>query len=330
LEYEEVKVHEVVKTLCAVVPAVFTKDELEMLLFLECEGRVLEHYATDAPLPVTVFKVVMAAQKEGWLALFIKGAMTIRPDIPELIALQERYRPQGLDQARRPAPAAGPPSSLHLMDSAHFDLTEIREAIRAALLVPSSQVIGFGISYFEAQFVQKLLDWLKFYLPGQTQPRPPLTLMPEAATVEECLAQVRSHRNDLDAVNVLCEVPVRGVSVDIIGGFWTGARAEFGALTGRLVLLFTGDSKTKYPDGLAALPQPRFSRQDVAHWAENVIWQQGWPPALAHNWTDWLCAAASIQGDQLNVRQLYQAMDKSIIDFCHEPDGFRAMLENRM
>src|SRR5262249_27767553 len=134
---------------------------------------------------------------------------------------------------------------------------------------------------------------------------------------------------DLDDVNVLCEIAVRGVTADVIEEFWNGVRAEFHGIARNLVLVFTGDPRSDFPDGVTALPQPRFSRPDVADWAEHLILQRGWPGSVAHGWTEWLCAAASIRGGHLDVRLLYEAMDRSVTVFRREPEKFRAMHEKR-
>ena len=315
--------------LCAAVRAAYDHDELEMLLFQNCGGKRLDLIAAaSVNFEVTVFKVVRKARAEGWLHVFVGAAVTRRPGNEELRAWHMRYA-GSVSAQPRPEPVAAGQSlrAVQLMDSAHFDLTEIRDVIRKATSMSADQVIGFGVTYPEAVFVQKLLDWLRFYLHGETQPKATLSLMPEIAPLDYWLSQLRSYRDDLAMVNVLCEVAVRGVAADVIEEFWTRIREEFGGLGKSLVLVFTGDPRSSFPGGMTVLPQPRFSRPDVAQWAENLIWERGWPPSIAHGWTERLCTAAAIQDEHLDVRLLYEAMDRSVTVFRRDPEQFRALHE---
>jgi len=208
-------------------------------------------------------------------------------------------------------------------------LTEIRLTIRRALATAPGKVTGFSLSYPDSVFITKLLDWLRVYLPGQTEVKSPLILMPVIAATNLLLGQMRSYRHDLDTVNVLCQVHVEGAEADLIESFWESINTEFGGTEGLLVLLFIGDARTTFPDGLTALPTPQITRSDVEQWAEDLINQRGWPFNLARSWADWLCAQATV-GEQLDIRLMYEAIDRSVSDLRYRPDSFRAMLENRV
>lgn len=315
--------------LCAAVVAAYSVDELEMLLFQHCGGVRLDLIAPAAVnFEITVFKVVRTAGAQGWLEKFVEAVIDHRRGNAELRMWTARYHVS--TRAARPAhEAAEPMPPQQLMDTTHFDLAEVRHAIRAAVQSPGRSVIGFGVHYPESLFVQKLLEWLQFYLPGETQSKATLSLMPEIAPLDYCLRQLHSYRPDLDDVNVLCEIAVRGVAADVIGEFWNGVRTQFDKTAGNLVLVFTGDRRTDFPDDVTALPQPRFNRMDVADWTERLISQRGWPGSVAYGWTESLCAAACIRDEQLDVRLLYEAMDRSVAVLRQEPEKFRAMHEKR-
>jgi hypothetical protein len=322
--------HDEETALCAAVLAAYSHDELEMLLYQHCGGIRLDVIAPPAAnFEVIVFKVVAAARTGGWLVTFIEAVIARRPGNAGLRAWASRYHGDVLAGAPTARDSAEPVPTQLLMDPAHFDLTEIRHAIRTALQGPASPVVGFGVRYPESLFVQKLLDWLHFYLDGETQSKATLSLMPEIAPLDYCLRQLRSYQPDLAEVNVLCEIAVRGVAADVIQEFWNGVRTEFDRIARNLVLVLTGDPGSDFPDGVIALPQPRFSRSDVADWTERLISQRGWPGSVAQGWTEWLCTAASIRDEHLDVRLLYEAMDRSVTVFRREPEKFRAMHEKR-
>lgn len=320
--------HDAERALCAAVFAAYGREQLEMLLYQDCGGVRLDAIApTGVDFEVTVFKVVASARIQGWIVTFIDAAIARNPGNAKLRAWESTYGWQVRTVGPGAHEAAGLIPTQLLLEPAHFDLTEIRLAIRMAMQSPAIPVIGFGVRYPESLFVQKLLDWLQFHLSGETQSKALLSLMPEINQLDYCLQRLGSYKTDLAEVNVLCEIGVRGVAADVIERFWDGVCAEFDMIAHRLVLVFTGDTQSIFPGEVTVLPQPRFSRLDVADWTERLISQRGWPGSVAHNWTEALCAAASFRDGHLDVRLLYEAMDRSVAVFRREPEKFRAMHE---
>lgn len=229
----------------------------------------------------------------------------------------------------RPVPAVSASPWL-LMDSAYFDLTEIRFLIQEAMNASPSQVIGFSVTDPEETFVKKLRHWLQGYAMGETELKDRLNLSPLAGRPDKWLEQVRAYRKDLDEVNVLLEVVVeRTLSDESITTFWTEVCQDFADASRRLVLLFIG-ARDGYPSGITVLPPPQFKRHDVARWTGDVVHLRGWSLDLAAIWTAWLCERAAFDG-QLDARMLYVAMEKSVDHFrMLSPEEFRVKLESRM
>ena len=308
----------------ALLDTYLTRDTFEELLD-DIDKRLNDIVESTVDLRVTVRRVVRRAKAEGWLGAVEAAALEDMPDSPALKRWHQEYcaaRPQ-------PVPAVSAPA-WQLMDSAYFDLAEIRYLIREAMNASASQVIGFSVTDPEETFVKKLRHWLQGHVTGETELKDRLYLSPLVRSPAKWLEQVRAYRKDLDEVNVLIEVMVdSALSGDAITTFWTGVCRAFTGASRRLILVFVG-IRDEYPDGVTVLPPPQFKRFDVALWAENVVRQRDWSLDLARIWTTWLCERAALDG-QLDVRMLYGAMDKSVYHFrTLSPEEFRAKLESRM
>ena len=308
----------------ALLDTYLTRDDFEELL-ADIDKSLNSIVESSVNLRITVRRVVRIAKGEGWLGTVEAAALEDKPDSPALKRWHQEYcaaRPQAVPAV--PAPA------WQLMDSAYFDLAEIRYLIREAMNASTDHVVGFGVTDPEETFVKKLRHWLQGHVVGETELKDRLYLSPLVHSPGKWLEQVRAYRKDLDEVNVLFEVMVdSALSDNAITTFWTGVCRDFGGASRRLVLVFVG-TRDDYPGGVTVLPPPRFKRIDVALWAENVVRQRGWSLDLATIWTTWLCERAVLDG-QLDVRMLYGAMDKSVDHFrMLSPEEFRAKLESRM
>lgn len=317
--------------LCDAVRDAYDRGALEMVLYLKL-GKSIDDISREANFEVTVFHVVMAAKRGGWLEAFVAAVLEGQPRNPKIQQWVARHAPaMGRQSLVQPSEAS--PPAWQLMDSAYFDLTEIRYLIREAMKRAAGQVVGFAATDPESMFIKKLSDWVRGHLGGDTESKDRLYLSPMVSNPGYWVRQVRDYRSDLDAVNVLFEVMVDSALPEAaIGEFWTRVCDDFAGVRRRLILMFTG-SRDHYPDGVTVLPPPQFKRYDVALWAENVVRQRGWPLDLADAWTTWLCdrAVEEGKGDVLNVRRLYKAMDDSIIDFgVASSEEFRARLRNRI
>jgi Effector-associated domain 1 len=308
--------------LCAALhEAYINREDLEIVL-AQALDKSLDDIAASGPLKHIIFQVVKTAKSEGWLDDLVGAVLADRPGNTSLQAWARSY--QLVDLAD-----PGPPTQQQLLDSVYFDLKELRNAIRRAKAVAPSRVLGFGVTYSELVFVNKLCDWLANRLVGETQRKDPLNLKPELAPVSRRLHQVERYRRDLESANVLCLVLVDAAPREYIEEFWGRICQDFGGIGRYFVLVFTGDGNTTFPPGVAVLPPPRFDLEDVANWAEDMISRRGWPPNMADAWTELLCEEALDDGE-LDVRALYEAMDQSIQAIRFEPDKFRMKLEKRV
>jgi hypothetical protein len=316
--------------LCDAIRDAYDLAQLKRLLYWRCDGIRIEDIATGMNFENTVFEVFLAAKEGGWLTeKLIPQVLAGKPGNSRLREWARKYRSPQQPAGPAAQAAEGASPAWQLMDSAYFDLAEIRSLIREAMAMHSGQVIGFWITYPESTFVRKLSGWLQSHA-GITESKDRLYLSPIVSSLDYRLRQVREYRQLLDTVNVLCEVVVDGVLSDgAITDFWTGVRQEFGGAKYRLILVFVG-VRPSFPAGITVLPQPQFTRFDVEFWVENLLRQRGWPLDLATDWTAWLCERASVSGQlsALDVRMLYEAMDSSVKDFRMVPLAeFRARLK---
>jgi Effector-associated domain 1 len=308
----------------ALLDAYIGRDDFEMLLKYKLD-RDFSALVGDGNLKVCVFRLLRVAQGQGWLDELIREALKERPGNVKLVAWVQAASQKVNVPVSPPEPV--PPSVYQLLNSVYFDLNDLRRAVARAKRSAGGKVIGFGVTYPEGIFVSKLCDWLAYYI-GETQHKDPLNLMPEIAPVSQRLRTVARYKRDLDSTNVLCVVYVQGVPVESIVEFWDGVRRTFEDCAHYLLLVFTGYSDTVFPEGISALPPPQFDLFDVDVWTHEMVRLRGWPPELASAWTD-LLRDESMQNDVLIVRDLYEAMDRSIKEVLFRPDTFRRELEER-
>ena len=308
---------------CAALRHAYTsREDLEIVLGQALDKSLNDIVAANLTLKYTVFQVVRSARGEGWLDGLVEAVLEDRPESRPLHAWARKYH-----RAEIADPA--PPTEQQLLDSVYFDLTDMRKAIRRAKAAAPSRVLGFGVTYSEFVFVNKLCDWLANCLLGETQRKDPLNLKPELGHVSRRLRQVARYRQDLESANVLCLVLVEAAPAEYIAEFWDEICRGFAEIERYFVFVFTGDGSTAFPPGVAVLPPPRFDAEDVALWAEEMISRRGWPPDMADAWTGLLCDEALDDGE-LSVPALYEAMDRSIQEIRFEPDEFRVKLEKRI
>jgi hypothetical protein len=286
-------------------------------------GKSLNDIDTSgSSLRYVIFRVIKTAKSEGWLDNLVEAALQDRPENKLLNAWARKYQSADIGDPN-------PPTEQQLLDSVYFDLTDMRKAILRVKAAAPSRVLGFGVTYSEFVFVNKLCDWLADHVFRETQRKDPLNLKPEVASVSSRRRQVARYRQDLESANVLCLVLVDAVPGDCIAEFWDGVCQDFAGIGNYLALVFTGDGSTTFPPGVAVLPPPQFDLEDVTLWAVEMINRRGWPSDMADAWTDMLREQALDDGE-LNVAALYEAMDRSIQAIRFEPDEFRMKLEMRI
>jgi len=142
------------------------------------------------------------------------------------------------------------------------------------------------------------------------------------------LRTVARYKHDLETANVLCVVYVERASTATIAEFWNGVQQSFDGIENYFVLVFAGNEGTTFPSGVTVLPPPQFDLFDIDVWTHHVARLHGWSPELANAWTE-LLRDESIDGDVFDVRDLYEAMDRSIKEVRFGADAFRQRLEGR-
>ena len=305
--------------------AYVNREDLEVLLDVELDENLDEIAASNVNLKITIHRVVKTAKSQGWLNEFIQAVLADRASNTLIKEWAKNY--QASEQLNKDS-GADPLAAWQLLDSVYFDLKPIRAVIRQAMSTPGGRVVGFGLTYSDLVFISKLRDLLTNVLDGETQCKDPLNLRPELNKISRKVLQVRGYHRDLDSANVLCVVLVDTVAQDYIYDFWSQVCEEFSEVNRHFVLLFAGDESTIFPPGVTVLPSPQFDLDDVAQWAEDTVNQIKWPHRLASAWTDLLRSDALHEG-VIDVRTLYEAMDRSIKEIRFDPDKFRSKLEYR-
>jgi hypothetical protein len=325
----------------ALLDAYPSRPEFAEVLF-DIDKNLSVIVADDLDLELTVKRVVRKARNQGWLAELEAASLAGNPKNPALKAWHTTHCAQAMAQSPVQSSAAwspatrslpgqvnDPPPEWRQFDPIYFDLKPIRVAIWNALMAPSEAVLGFGVTYGDFTFIDKLREIVAGHLDGETQCKDSLTLKPEHGRVFAKVERVRRHAEDLRSVNVLRVVHVDAAPQDHLADFWQQVCHLLRGSTRRCVLLLVGDASTTFPAGVTVLPRPEFDRDDLRQWAANTIMQIKWPVSLAKAWTELLCAGAD-HGSQLDVGMVYEEMDKSLKEIRFDAEGFRRKLESRM
>ena len=317
----------------ALLDAYSTRDEFAEVLF-DIERNIDTIVTSQLNLVLTVKRVVRIARRDGWLADFERAAMEGNPGNPALQAWYHAYCVRLAAPPQVAAPVSAPPE-WRQFEPVFFDLKPIRAALLQAITMPSEMVLGFGVTYGDFAYVDKLQEIVIGYLAGETQRQQPLSLKPEYGRVSSKVERVRRHFDDLASANVLRVVHVDAAPAEDFTEFWQQVCQMLRRSSRHLVLLFVGDAATAFPLGVTVLPPPRFDRDDLTLWAADTVRQINtvlrikWPVTLAPAWTDLLCAGAS-DGPDLDVGMIYEAMDTSIKEIRYDAESFRRKLESRM
>jgi hypothetical protein len=298
--------------------AYVNRDQLEMLV--RWDLRKPPGTLEEGGLSTCAFRLILAAQSEGWLHELVDEVLKQR-------ARNVRVK----EWAKSVSPVTGNPglpSSQRLLNTAYFDLEQLPKVVVHARRAAQGRVLGFGVTYPDDLFVRKLCDRLGSYL-GKTQVKEPLNLMPEFAPVSKRLRHISRYRPELDLANVLCVVHAQGVQAATVAEFWQGVCREFDQVSRYLVLILTGHQDAVFPAGVTILPRPQFDVADVELWTREVAGLCGWPTELADAWTDLLCEKSMDEG-VLDARYLYEAMEETIQAIRLTPERFRKELEKRI
>ncbi|MCW3842881.1 effector-associated domain EAD1-containing protein [Micromonospora yasonensis] len=298
------------------------RNDLERMLLYGLQRRLSTYVGGDLGMREVIFKLIEAAFAENWLEQLIEAALTDRAGNAGLRAWERTHR-------WRPVPVAQPPppQDLQLLDSAFFDLQQLKRAVQEAKFEASSRLLAFGVTYSEMLFVNKLCSWLPYCL-GEVERKEWLSLRPELAPVDVRVKHVLRYLPDLEWANVVCPVLTDGVPSAVVAQFWDGVREHCGHHERWFVMVFAGSLPGGYPSGITTLPAPQVDRFDLALWAQEVVSRRGWPATLADAWSG-LIEEEAWDGSRLDIRLVYESMDRSIRDARQDSARFRRQLEER-
>ncbi len=272
--------------------------------------------------PHRIRLLLINSRQEGWLHELIDAVVLDRPRDLKLKTWIEVH-------AHRVT--ARPSASQLLFDTSNFDLDPLRKAVRNAAWASASRVLGLGFTYPDGVFLDKFAGWLVSQF-GRTQIKQKMNLLPEIGSVTKHVRDLARYRPELKTANVLCEIHAVGVPADTLTAFWHGICDEFGSTDFYLVLLISGGNDAIFPAGITALPPPVFDIADVHEWTQRMVNLAGWqvrpPDELARAWAQLLHEQSHYDG-RLEVRYLYEAMDRSVTEARLNADEFLRQLEER-
>jgi hypothetical protein len=297
-------------------------DRLEIMLSFKLDKSLGEIASQSQGMHIVVFRVIQQACRENWCHGLVSAVIKDRPEATSIRQWADTYLPADSNSSPR---AKTPPDSLMALDTSFFDLTELRNAVEEALAAGERGLFGFGIPYPDLAFVSKVCEWLPYCI-GDVQRKEPLNLKPEFAPVARHIKQVVRYQRDLMTSSVVCPVLAEGVPPEIVETFWRGVSSELTNLQNSLILVITTYPGAVLPVGVISLPAPKFTASDITVWAREIVRQRHWPPFVAKLWSSHIVAEAQ-DGTGLDVRAVYEAMDRSIREIRSDPNGFRARLE---
>jgi hypothetical protein len=300
----------------ALLAAYPNREDLGRMLDFRLDRR-LDHHVGNVGLREAVGKLTMDAAAEGWLGDLIDAALADRPGNPELREWSEHRQDAGL----------APSPEQQLYTTVFFDLHTLRRQINDATYAAGSKLLGFGVNYPESVFINKLCDWLPSCL-GEVERKDWLNLRPDLSSVDERIKHISPYLAEVASTNVVCPVLVDRVPAEFVGAFWEGVRAHCGEPDCWFVFIFFGALHGDYPPGIVVLDRPHFDVGDLRVWAQEVVALRKWPATMAEAWCQLIVEQA---GDphSLDVRLVYEAMDRSIRNARLNPVRFRRMLEGR-
>lgn len=305
----------------ALLDAYLDRHDLEMLLFYSLDKRLTDYVGDTVGLHVVVFRVIDTAKQERWLDRLVDAVLADRSDNAALRGWAQRC---GWGGAFTPEPMPAP--AQQLLDSTFFDLQTLRSAIRAARREAPGRLLGLGLHDTDMTVVDRVCAWLPHCL-GEAETKALLTLRPDVGSVDARIKQTLAYLPDLDAVNVICPILTSGVPATVLAAFWEGLRAQLGMHRHWFVAIFTGSvDAAPYPGGITRLAAPVIEQSDLDDWTEQMARELGWPPPLAEAWSTLIVRQAA-DGARIDVRRMFEVMDRSVRDVRLRQPAFRRQLE---
>jgi hypothetical protein len=308
----------------AVLDAYPARTGLEKLFFYRLE-KELNTLAGDGGMEGVVLQVLRSAKAQGWLARFIDAVLADRADNPAL----RRWAEQCGWHSRAAQPL--PPPDQQLLDSAFFDLQELRWQIRAARDAAAGPVLGLGLHDTDYVVVRKVCDWLPYCL-DDIKVKDPLALRPDLGSVDAWVKKTLAYLPDLDLGNLACPIIADRTPAHLIAEYWDSLRQHIGGQHQYwFVAIFTGSVEggvtgEDYPAEIKPLAAPVIERHHLDDWTEQTVRRLRWPTPLAKAWTQ-LIVNQCWDGTKIDAHMMYVVMDRSIGDVRHRQEAFRQQLE---
>ncbi|MEV0570291.1 serine protease [Dactylosporangium sp. NPDC050588] len=211
-----------------------------------------------------------------------------------------------------------------LLDTAYFDLDLLKTEILEAMAAAGGRFLAFGVDAGEQAVVENLCAWLRQYV-GEIARQHWLDLSAELHSVDTAVRAVTRYTGVLRARNVICPVSVRGTPAADVAELTRRVREAYGQPKRWCMLFLLGVPDGGFPDGVTALPRPRFAHRDVERWAAHVTVYKRWPRPLAAAWTSDIVARI---GEDLDVRYTYEELAECIDRVRFQPDELRGYLED--
>jgi hypothetical protein len=243
----------------------------------------------------------------------------------ELAATLKRLRAELIDAVRAIKPA----------DVAQVHLFDLREAVtRCAATLPSDGgVSGFVVPGATPKLLRYFCESLRHRgveLDVWTRDRvaptnAPLVIGPLQITVPAAVTNAAKYRQLLSVKHVLWPV-----FVDHPGdaeSLWQGVVSLFDKPPARNMVVVLGMPRgNPHPAGMAALPEPVFTRQHISVWVGQIAKTKKWDAALVERWTGVIVTHYQ-QEPSLPVDYVYERLEQYHMLISENRDNDDALLQ---
>jgi hypothetical protein len=257
-------------------------------------------------------------------------------DLARLHRLEEallelsRHDVLSLMKEGRVEPAPGPAGSIEVqidvVSVVTFDLVKIKSEIRRTIKAKPSGVVAFCVPYGDGFFLRNICEYLAS-LDETSAVKEPYAL-DEVFSRPADLIPSLSRNEELCWADVI--VPIRAETADrrLIDAFLGDLTAALGHLRHRLILVISVARGTSGMDAVCELGPPAVTQTDIELWLEQMApflrahAHHPIRPATLDGWAARIAQHAVNPGGDLDLRRVYDGIERTLRHFRADPGGF--------
>lgn len=257
-----------------------------------------------------VFRLIGAAEAEGWIAQLIFSAHTSNPGNPVLLEFFHLSSGMLTKGEHLYETASGGDEqrvlSYQLPSPCNFDLTRLIED-SLEKVEGKHGLIGLAVPCDDDAFLENFGERLKKELGRRNiQMWPRLTLKPIHVSTDEAIAIIKRCKQVLQKRDILYPIVIHIFDKHISNAFWQTMCHEFtGNFENRLIVIMGGDSACAFPDDIPLLEPPQFREAHIITWVRDVVGYLGWPDNVREVWKQKMVAECSYN-NMLHMRFVYE------------------------